>query len=377
MTIIDRKAAARQPQQIVRLAPAYSRALSVFLPTAGLVDCATQLPLTIQGSRSFTPVGRLSGLAATNPCYSVTHPTLVVADNRGDFTIAVRARRNYYTVGTGNLCRYGSSFGWVIRWYHWDLSSANLSIDALWAGSGIISINGGDCPWPLYGEVTIVIAVSCSQGTASIYMDGTLRKTASITTIDPTEDTSGYFEWGSDYLQSDNTEVDLIVGALLPGTNYDARALSANIWSLFSMPAPTRIVAWGVTAFTGQTLVPTSDITTGQWLSSTGGSLFGAIDESAVDNADYVYTQAQGAVFEVKLTSGVMPDTGPQTVYYEAFSQYGQPLYVQLIQGTTVIASWTDTPTVGFALYSHVLTSPQMASISDWTDLRLRFTALQ
>lgn len=377
MTLRSRsRAQGVQPQQAFRLAPEYARALSVFLPPAGLVDCATRIPLTIQGSRSFTLVGRLSGVAATNPCYSVTRPTLVVADNRGDFTIAVRARRNYYTVGTGNLCKYGSSFGWVARWYHWDLSSAYLSIDALWSGSAAIAINGGDCPWPLYGEVTIVIVVSCSQGTASIYMDGTLRKTASITAIDPTEDTSGYFEWGSDYLQSDNSEVDLIVGALLPGTNYDAKALSANIWSLFAAPvAPGSLLA--VAAAAGQTLTPASDITATGWLPSTGGSLFALLDETPADDADYIYTRAQGAVCEVKLSSATAPIAGSQTVKYRAYSQYGQQLYVQLVQGTTVIASWTDTLTTGFALYSHVLSSPEMASISDWTDLRFRFTSLQ
>jgi hypothetical protein len=49
---------------------------------------------------------------------------------------------------------------------------------------------------------------------------------------------------------------------------------------------------------------------------------------------------------------------------------------VQLLQGTTEIASWTyNNVAFGFSLKTEVLTGPQLAAISDFSDLRVRVTA--
>lgn len=151
--------------------------------------------------------------------------------------------------------------------------------------------------------------------------------------------------------------------------------LNANPWQVFNAPSYLPVLAASISG--AQLLVPASDITAGQWLPSTGGVLATTIDESPADDADYVYTLAQGAVCEVKLGAGSTPGAGSFVVSYRAMSAYGQPVYVELVQGSTVIASWTDTPTAAFALYTHTLTAPEAASISAFTDLRLRFTSLQ
>lgn len=48
---------------------------------------------------------------------------------------------------------------------------------------------------------------------------------------------------------------------------------------------------------------------------------------------------------------------------------------VELLQGTTVIASWAETLTTTLTTYEHTLTSVQAAAITDRTALRLRVTA--
>ncbi len=47
---------------------------------------------------------------------------------------------------------------------------------------------------------------------------------------------------------------------------------------------------------------PSSDITTTSWTRSSGtAAYYSYIDEAAADDADYLYTQTQGAGLEIKL----------------------------------------------------------------------------
>ena len=129
-----------------------------------------------------------------------------------------------------------------------------------------------------------------------------------------------------------------------------------------------------------------SDISSGNWVPSTGGSLFGTIDETPENDSDYDTSgiaTASPDIMEVKFgTATLVPSTGYLIVRYA----YGKNasggdivnLTVRLVQGTTVIASWShaDIP-IGTTVATQQLTAGQFAAITDFTDLRLRFEAVK
>jgi len=126
-----------------------------------------------------------------------------------------------------------------------------------------------------------------------------------------------------------------------------------------------------------QFLRPASDVSAGAWLPSTGGSLFGTIDESSASDADYDYTESESA-FEVALSTGTDPSlsTG-HIVRYRAAGDGALDLVVTLKQGTTQIAQWTETAaSASFTDYSHTLSGGEADAITDYTALRLHFEVM-
>ena len=139
-------------------------------------------------------------------------------------------------------------------------------------------------------------------------------------------------------------------------------------------------------ASTGQFARPASDVTAGNWVPSTGGSLFATIDESVADDADYdrsPMSPPTASIMEVKLGSLTDPNvsTGHVVRYRISKDQAGGDridMTVRLVQGTTVIASWThnDIPATP-QTFEQTLTTTQTDSITDYTNLRLRFEAVK
>lgn len=138
----------------------------------------------------------------------------------------------------------------------------------------------------------------------------------------------------------------------------DIASLHADPWQLWS---------------TAQTAVPTSDVTTGAWRSSAGGALYAALDESAADDSDHVYVSSNdtGEVGFGSLTDPA--SSSSHVVSYRASVASGKTLTVRLVQGTTVIASWTHTGPVTLALFQQTLSGGEADSITNYADLRLRF----
>lgn len=63
------------------------------------------------------------------------------------------------------------------------------------------------------------------------------------------------------------------------------------------------------------------------------------------------------------------------SVAVELDTSFLQTLVVDLMQGASVIATWTHNPTTTWTYVGNVLSSGQVASITDYAALRLRFTA--
>lgn len=132
-------------------------------------------------------------------------------------------------------------------------------------------------------------------------------------------------------------------------------------------------------AWKPQRLRPASDVSDGTWLTeSEGSNLWDSINEPLpVNPADFIYTLGT-SLCEVLLDPGTAPAADTEhTVLYEARGNGVADMKVQLKQGAAVIAEWTETAVpVAATRYTHTLTVPQAASITDYTDLRLVFETL-
>lgn len=120
---------------------------------------------------------------------------------------------------------------------------------------------------------------------------------------------------------------------------------------------------------------PESDVVGGQWLASTGSDKYAMIDEEVLDTGDYVYANATALVQRFKLAA-VAAGASPSLAYV-ADSSTGNGIIVTLQEGTTDIASETRNPLPATPTsYTLTLTAPQIAAITDWTNLYLKIESV-
>ena len=121
---------------------------------------------------------------------------------------------------------------------------------------------------------------------------------------------------------------------------------------------------------------PTSDITT-QWTPSTGTDHFALIDETTANDADYISATAAGQTDEVKLAAMTAPQSGTDLlINYKVTGIVGSATVTMSLRqgsGGTLIA--TDTAKSIDNTYQLVVPAATWASVTDWTDLRLRFVS--
>jgi len=131
----------------------------------------------------------------------------------------------------------------------------------------------------------------------------------------------------------------------------------------------------------GVLLFPDADITDGSWTDQDGGTnLFAAIDEPVLSDSDYIKSSSNPVndVCEVRLSDPGSAPSQPFEVFYRYKKSGGATidLIVKLVQGTTVIATWTHNDiSSSFVTASQVLSGGEFASITDFNDLRIRFEA--
>jgi hypothetical protein len=165
----------------------------------------------------------------------------------------------------------------------------------------------------------------------------------------------------------------------LIGTYTDGSPLSGGYSGFYLVGGGA--VTPSITAFDNGTTVytyarPTSDITT-QWTPSTGIDHYALIDETTANDADYIYATAAGQTDEVRLASMSAPQAGTDLlINYKVAGIVGSAsVTMSLRQGSggTLIA--TDTAKTSDNTYQLVVPAATWASVTDWTDLRLRFVS--
>ena len=221
-------------------------------------------------------------------------------------------------------------------------------------------------------RVVVVASQGMVSSTAAHYAVwiNRVKYTSSSTvafTAQPTNGTS-YFGWdGADSKYAGLLDELVIFDGVL--SDSEIASYYDNPWQIFSTPTH-RI--WLPSA-TVQILRPASDISEGAWTPSTGVSLFATINETPFNDATY-NTTPSASTFEVKLGAGSAP--GVTTGHIARYRAQGTgTLTVRLVQGTTVIATNTPSITAAYQTFTFTLSGAEAAAITDYTDLRLRFTS--
>lgn len=134
---------------------------------------------------------------------------------------------------------------------------------------------------------------------------------------------------------------------------------------------------------------PDSDISIGNWVDSGGGTvnIYQNIDEVTYSDTDYIKSEnnPSSSACEIGLNSVTDPEVGTGHVLNFRILGGGAQtangnLIVGLYQSSTLIASWTytnigtgTTPTV--TAKTETLNSTEADSITDYSNLRIKFTA--
>ena len=126
---------------------------------------------------------------------------------------------------------------------------------------------------------------------------------------------------------------------------------------------------------------PSSDIAAGNWTASTGSDLYAMIDEVSASDSDYISGDETATTAEIALSAVTDPvSSASHTISVRARtvsgSGPGEKLDIDLVQGTTVIANawinWNPNDST-FATETYTLLAAEADSITDYSDLRLRF----
>ena len=133
---------------------------------------------------------------------------------------------------------------------------------------------------------------------------------------------------------------------------------------------------------------PDADISDGDWLnqSDSNTNLYASIDESSASDSDYIkatdegYGSGSDIVCIIGLSDINTPDgDADHKIKYRASDDTGSgamSLKVELLEGSTVRKTNTNRRlTSSLATYTINLTTSEASNISDYTNLRLRFTA--
>lgn len=124
-----------------------------------------------------------------------------------------------------------------------------------------------------------------------------------------------------------------------------------------------------------QLLAPVSDLSAGAWLPSAGGDLYAMLDEASADDADYIYTDSASAC-TIALAAGTDPAVSDGHILRYRLPPGNGNIAVALKQGTTTVASWGPHVLSNYAQdFAQTLSGAQADSITDYTALRVEFTA--
>ena len=124
-----------------------------------------------------------------------------------------------------------------------------------------------------------------------------------------------------------------------------------------------------------QLLAPVADISAGAWTPFSGSDLYAMLDEETASNTDYIVATSATSC-ELHLAVPTPPTvTGDRILRYRLLPGTGN-VAAELRQGSTTLAAWGPHHLTASAQdFAQTLTAGQAAAITDYSDLRVVFTA--
>jgi hypothetical protein len=260
-------------------------------------------------------------------------------------------------------------------------AAATANIVASYSGTGVsgtmvaTNVTGQDVTVP---EGTAASKVDTAQGTSTGSLAITGTDTGDLTIVvfaggtatPTTPSATGGGPAVEDFDGASNGEETTTWSASGTVTAVSA-TFTIKDWAILAIPLKAEIP---------QIAVPASDASTGSW---TATPLYPNIDETTADDSNYITSSPNPTSDVCEVAFGTLNDPSLSTghIIYYRYRKAGNAgkqvdLQVDLVQGTTIIATWTHTDIgVGINQASQTLTGTQADSITDYTDLRLRFTA--
>jgi hypothetical protein len=163
---------------------------------------------------------------------------------------------------------------------------------------------------------------------------------------------------------------------------------SPTIDQVFALQADELLleaVTFDVARFYGdqQWARPTSDVSAGEWLPSSGGDLYAMLDEVEPDDVDYVYSgdSPSGDLFEVGVSPLVDPQVDDLHIVRFRYRKEGTDvvnLTFSVMEGVTQRATWNrNNISESFVTGEYILSEAEAASISNYNNLRIRVEATE
>jgi hypothetical protein len=119
---------------------------------------------------------------------------------------------------------------------------------------------------------------------------------------------------------------------------------------------------------------PSSDVNL-SFVCSTGTSRYALIDEITASDTDYIYEDYDSEYQECKLSNPLTPvATGEGILKFRSKTSETRKIIPSIRCGSTIIKTGDAiTPNSSYTEYTLTLSSAEMANITDWADVRVRF----
>ena len=131
-----------------------------------------------------------------------------------------------------------------------------------------------------------------------------------------------------------------------------------------------------------QSLYPSADTSLGSWTDQSGGTtnIYTTIDEASVNDSDYVQSPILPNTNTYKFKLDIGEDAGIHTghvvyVRHKRSLAGTSTLAIRLLEGNTIIASWSKSVTETWTTITETLTELQAAAITDYSNLYIELEA--
>lgn len=172
---------------------------------------------------------------------------------------------------------------------------------------------------------------------------------------------------------SDNGQVSpvyatSVVNSLTTGTTYKISWVHKN-GSVYS-----NVITNTFVTLTLISIKPTADISAGSWVATPGGSIYSVLDEVSYSDTDYISTSSSTSA-EISFPYIYPPNSKEDHIIKFRAKQETTSLNlsVELYQGSTLISFFIPTLTTSYQEFSWTLSEVDAASITDYSNLRIRF----